>query len=246
MPSTAAASVRAISTNPASVLASTAAFTRSIISSFVTTSLPGRCPQRFWPTWSSMCTAATPMRSKLRMVRSDVEGPAPAGVDVHQQGHARGVDDATCVGEHVLHGADAKIGHAQRVCRHAATGQVQRLVAGALGHEAGVGRDRAHHLQRGFFGNGGAETRTSRGVSVHAWVSGVFVESSQWAGSASWPASLSSARHSSRICRTRRAFPRRSARSIRARCTSAARTATSPGAPFRHCHAPPGTGAATA
>jgi hypothetical protein len=111
---------------------------------------------------------------------ADVEGPAPAGVDVHQQGHARGIDDAARVGEHVLHGADAKVGHAQRVGRHAATGQVQRLVAGALGHEAGVGRDRAHHLQRGFFGNGGAETRASRGLSIHAWVSGVFVQCSQF------------------------------------------------------------------
>src|SRR5690606_754129 len=75
MPSAAAASVRAMTTKPASVRASTAAFTRSTISSFGTTSLPGRWPQRFCPTWSSRCTAATPTRSNERMVRAMLKAP---------------------------------------------------------------------------------------------------------------------------------------------------------------------------
>ena len=164
MPSTAAASVRAMITNDSSVRASTAALTRSTISSFDTTSLPGRWPQRFCPTWSSMCTAATPTLMKERMVRADVEGAAPAGVDVDQQRHLRRIDDPARVGEHVFHRADAEVGHAQRIGGDAAAGQVQRLVAGALGHQAGVRGDGAHHLQRRFCRDGGAEARAGGGL----------------------------------------------------------------------------------
>ena len=89
----------------------------------------------------------------------DVECPTPAGIDIDQQGHLRGIDDAPRIDEHVFHGADAKIGHAQRVGGHATTGQVQRAIADALGHASGIGGNCAHHLQGMFLGNGGAKTR---------------------------------------------------------------------------------------
>ena len=83
---------------------------------------------------------------------TDVERPAPAGIDIDQQRHAGGIHDPARIGEHVFHRADAEIGHAQRIRGDPATGEVQRLVTHALGHQAGVGGDRAHHLQRGFGG----------------------------------------------------------------------------------------------
>ncbi|KAG0730813.1 hypothetical protein G6F23_015923 [Rhizopus arrhizus] len=51
--------------------------------------------------------------------------------------------------------------------------------------------------------------------------------------------------HSSRRCRTSSAFPTPAARSIPARCTSAARSAASPGGWYRRCHGSPGTACAT-
>ena len=53
------------------------------------------------------------------------------------------------IGVAAVHMED-QVGHAQRVGGHAATRQVQRPVAGALCHQAGIGGDRAHDLQRGF------------------------------------------------------------------------------------------------
>src|SRR5574337_770233 len=70
MPSTAIASVRAMITNCASVRASTAALTRSTISSFDTIALPGRWPQRLAATWSSMCSAPAPALTSERTVRA--------------------------------------------------------------------------------------------------------------------------------------------------------------------------------
>ena len=74
-PSLASASVRAIITNCSSVRASTAALIRSTISPAATSSLPGLCPQRFAPTWSSMCTAAAPAFSIDRIVRAMLNAP---------------------------------------------------------------------------------------------------------------------------------------------------------------------------
>ena len=74
-PSTASASVRAIITKFSSTRASTAALMRSTISSLETMALFGRCPQRFCATWSSIWTAATPARSKLRIVRAILNAP---------------------------------------------------------------------------------------------------------------------------------------------------------------------------
>jgi hypothetical protein len=67
-PSTARASVRAMITRP-SCRASHAARSLPTISACETTALPAKWPQRLGNTWSSSCTAATPMRSKARTVR---------------------------------------------------------------------------------------------------------------------------------------------------------------------------------
>ncbi|CAJ6558746.1 Uncharacterised protein [Burkholderia pseudomallei] len=75
MPSAAAASVRAMITKVSSVRASTAALIRSTISPAGTHSLPGRWPQRFWPTWSSRCTAPTPALMNERIVRAMLNAP---------------------------------------------------------------------------------------------------------------------------------------------------------------------------
>ena len=79
-PSTASASVRAMMPNAGSVRPSTAAFTRSTISSCVTIALPGRWPHRFAPTWSSMCSAAAPAFSSDRTVRAMLKAEAPKPV----------------------------------------------------------------------------------------------------------------------------------------------------------------------
>ena len=75
MPSTAIASVRAMTTKPASLRASTAALTRSTISAAGTIALPGRCPQRLAATWSSMCMAPAPALTSERTVRAMLKAP---------------------------------------------------------------------------------------------------------------------------------------------------------------------------
>ncbi len=79
-PSTASASVRAITTKSGSVRASTAALMRSTISSFETISLLGRWPQRLAPTWSSICMAAAPNLISDRVVRATLNAEAPKPV----------------------------------------------------------------------------------------------------------------------------------------------------------------------
>ena len=69
IPSTAAASVRAISTRSGSCRAAKAALTLLIITSAGTTCFPVMCPHRFGATWSSMCMAATPAASYSCTVR---------------------------------------------------------------------------------------------------------------------------------------------------------------------------------
>jgi hypothetical protein len=90
----------------------------------------------------------------------DVERAAPAGVDVDQRRQIAGIGDAAYIGQHVFHRADAQIGHAQRIGRHAAAGQIQRTKSRALGHQRGVSRDRADDLQRRFGSERGAEARS--------------------------------------------------------------------------------------
>ncbi|CAB4843344.1 unannotated protein [freshwater metagenome] len=79
-PSMAIASVRAMIEKLSSVRASTAALIRSTISDVLTTSLLGRCPQRFAPTWSSMCIAAAPALIKSLTVRAILKADVPKPV----------------------------------------------------------------------------------------------------------------------------------------------------------------------
>src|SRR5438045_4168316 len=71
IPSRASASVRAMITNRSSARASTAALSRSHISSVDTVALFGRWPQRFACSWSSMCSPAAPARSSSRLAHPE-------------------------------------------------------------------------------------------------------------------------------------------------------------------------------
>ena len=95
MPSTASASVRAMITKLASVRASTAALMRSTISSLADDGLVGAMPAAFLHHLVfDVESGRTGLRDLARGAR-DVEGAAPAGVDVHQQRQvARGGDAA--------------------------------------------------------------------------------------------------------------------------------------------------------
>lgn len=90
----------------------------------------------------------------------DAQRAAEACVDVDEQGRAAAIDDArdaARVLDDVGERGDREVGHAQRVQRHAAARQVQRLVADALGHLRRIRRRRAHDLQRVRLGNGLAQ-----------------------------------------------------------------------------------------
>ncbi len=67
-PSTALASVRAITSRSSSRRASTAARTRPTISWAGTSSLPSKCPHRLGAAWSSSWMASAPARSSSRTV----------------------------------------------------------------------------------------------------------------------------------------------------------------------------------
>ena len=150
-PSTASASVRAMIANAGSMRASTAAFTRSTISSFGTIALPGRWPQRLAPTWSSMCIAAAPALLSERTVRAMLNADAPKPVSTStSSGSGRDVGDAADVDQHVVQVADAEVGQAERAGGDAAARQVERAVAGVLREQRVVRADRAGDLQRPF------------------------------------------------------------------------------------------------
>ena len=90
----------------------------------------------------------------------EVEGSAEAGVDVDEQGEGADVGDAANVGEDVVDGGDAEVGHAERACGYATAGEVEGAVADAFGHACVVGVDGADDLERVFGGDGGAECLT--------------------------------------------------------------------------------------
>ena len=66
----------------------------------------------------------------------DVEGAAPAGVDVDEQRQRGGVGDAADVGQHVFHGADAEVGKPEGVGGHASAGEIEGAKAGGLSQRA--------------------------------------------------------------------------------------------------------------
>lgn len=87
----------------------------------------------------------------------NVEGAAPPGIDIHQQGQVRHLGNAANIDQHIFHGADPQVGHAQRVGRNPAAGHVKCAKTGSLRHACRVGVDGANHLQWMLLLNGGAE-----------------------------------------------------------------------------------------
>jgi hypothetical protein len=136
---------------------------RSTISSLLTISLPDGGAALGADLVFDMHGGGAELDQRLDGAR-DVEGRgAEAGVDIDQQRQVAHVGDAAHVGQHVIQIGDAQVRQANR---HTATGQVDRLEAGALGQQGVVGVDGADHLQRGFFLDGFAE-RGACGVETH-------------------------------------------------------------------------------
>ena len=92
----------------------------------------------------------------------DIEGAAPAGVDVDEERKGRGGCDAADVGEDVFHSADAEVGEAERVGGDASAGEIEGAEAGGLGEARGVCIDGAGDLEGLFFRDGKAETGSGR------------------------------------------------------------------------------------
>jgi hypothetical protein len=92
----------------------------------------------------------------------DVERPAPAGIGIHQQRQCAGVGDAADVHQHVIHGADGQIRHAERIGRQPAAGNIDGTKAGGGSHARHVGIDRADQLQRPLVPERGAKSRAGR------------------------------------------------------------------------------------
>ena len=76
----------------------------------------------------------------------DIEGAAPTGVDIYQQGQVAGRRDTARILAHVMQRGDTQIGNAQRRGCHASAGQVQRFVPAFLRKNGAVGGDGANHL----------------------------------------------------------------------------------------------------
>ena len=142
--------MRAMITKSASVRASTAALMRSTISSLRHELLAGPVAAALRAPGPRCASPAAPdLISDFDRAR-DVEGAAPAGIDVDQQRQVAHVGDAADVGEHVVERADAEIGQPERAGGDAAAGEVERAEAGALGEQRGVGVDRARRSAAAF------------------------------------------------------------------------------------------------
>jgi len=113
IPSTASASVRAMITKLSSLRASTAALMRSAISPWLTMALFAPMPAALLHHLVfDMKSRRTGLRDLARGAR-DVEGAAPAGVDVHQQRQVTRCSDAACILAYVMQRRDAEIGNAE-------------------------------------------------------------------------------------------------------------------------------------
>ena len=89
----------------------------------------------------------------------DAEDAAEARVDVDQQRQRARVGEPPHLGQHVGEVRDREIGQAVRIRREAAAGEIDRLVADALGHHRAVRIDRADDRQRVIRVERGAKAR---------------------------------------------------------------------------------------
>ena len=121
-PSLASASLRAMMTKLASLRASTAALTRSTISSLRHHFLAGAMAAALGLHLVFDVQAGGAGLDERAHGARDVERAAPARVGVHQQRQGARLGNAPDVDEHVVHGADAEIGQAERIRGHAAAG----------------------------------------------------------------------------------------------------------------------------
>ena len=85
---------------------------------------------------------------------------AEAGVHVHEQGKGHRAGDAAGIFQHVVQGGDAEVRQPEGEIRDTGAREVQRLEAGAFGHECDQCVRRADDLQRRFLGERAAETFT--------------------------------------------------------------------------------------
>ena len=92
----------------------------------------------------------------------NVEGAAPAGIDIDQERQAGSICNPADIDQNVFHRADAQIRHAQRVGRHPATGQIECLEPRCLSKPGRICVDRPRHLERLLVPQRGAESLTSR------------------------------------------------------------------------------------
>ena len=165
-PSLASASVRAMMTNCGSVRASTAALMRSTISSGGNQFLAGPVAAALGAHLVLNVHGCRAGLDHLADGARNVEGSAPAGVDIDQQRQRGGVGDAPDIGQHIFHGADAEVRNAERIGRHASAGEINGAETRRLGQARRVGIDGAHHLQRLLCRERRAKARSRR--PVHA------------------------------------------------------------------------------
>ena len=76
----------------------------------------------------------------------NIEGAAPAGIDVHQQRKCSCVGNTPGIGQHVFHGADAQVRKREGICRHSAAGEIECPETSCLSQARRIGVDCARYL----------------------------------------------------------------------------------------------------
>jgi ABC-type lipoprotein export system ATPase subunit len=104
---------------------------------------------------------------KLTHRAGDVEGVAPAGIDIDEQRKVHPARDSAGVDQHVVEACHPEIREPVRCIRHARAGQIQGLESGALREERRVRVDGAGNLQRTFGRDCGAESRAGSKQGTH-------------------------------------------------------------------------------
>jgi hypothetical protein len=106
-----------------------------------------------------MCRPAAPALVKLRTVRAMLNAPPQPVSASTSSGRRTGVGDAADVDQHIVHAADGKIRHAERIGRQTSARQIDRAKAGGRSQARDIGVDGADHLQRPLLAHRGAQSR---------------------------------------------------------------------------------------